>query len=362
MVRITTSGMMYNYRSNLNKSTSNLNNAMMKVMTQRNFNEYAANPAGATRAFRLYSSLNSVQAQYSNNTTVTSKFQSAWSVLKGVLDDLTNELGQVPAMQGLNTPNLDALDTQGQILQEGTEALVQSMNSRYNEDYIFAGSDNQTPPFAIKDGHITYRGVKLDVDLNLEYADEKGNPMLDENGKAMTNQQVLDKWATEDPLYVDVGLGFELDENGKVIESTAFDSSISGIAVLGYGVDEDGDPKNLASIMLRLSEIFQGYDPDAADPWGGNKEEAERLLNKFNESRENTIEAHSQISAEATFLESNGTQLKTSFDSMNTELVDVEMVDPADAIQALVWAQTCYSAALQVGANAIPQSLMDYMK
>ena len=32
-----------------------------------------------------------------------------------------------------------------------------------------------------------------------------------------------------------------------------------------------------------------------------------------------------------------------------------------DAITELVWAQTCYNAALQVGVNVIPQSLMDYL-
>ena len=32
-----------------------------------------------------------------------------------------------------------------------------------------------------------------------------------------------------------------------------------------------------------------------------------------------------------------------------------------DAILELSWAQTCYNAALQVGANVIPQSLMDYL-
>ena len=41
---------------------------------------------------------------------------------------------------------------------------------------------------------------------------------------------------------------------------------------------------------------------------------------------------------------------------------NLEDIDPADAILELVWAQTCYNAALQVGTNVIPQSLMDYMK
>ena len=46
----------------------------------------------------------------------------------------------------------------------------------------------------------------------------------------------------------------------------------------------------------------------------------------------------------------------------NEGLRKVYVIDPADAILELVWAQTCYNAALQVGTNVIPQSLMDYMK
>lgn len=44
------------------------------------------------------------------------------------------------------------------------------------------------------------------------------------------------------------------------------------------------------------------------------------------------------------------------------ERSNLEDIDPADAILELVWAKTCYNAALQVGTNVIPQSLMDYMK
>lgn len=48
--------------------------------------------------------------------------------------------------------------------------------------------------------------------------------------------------------------------------------------------------------------------------------------------------------------------------ALNVERSNLEDIDPADAILELVWAQTCYNAALQVGTNVIPQSLMDYMK
>ena len=54
--------------------------------------------------------------------------------------------------------------------------------------------------------------------------------------------------------------------------------------------------------------------------------------------------------------------LKSTFDSLNNELVAIEDIDRVDAILQLSYAQTCYNAALQVGANVIPQSLMDYLR
>lgn len=363
MVRITTNGMLFNYRNNLTNTTNSLNNAITKVMTQRNFNTYASDPAAATRAFRVHSSLNAVNAQYSNNKTVLSKFETAWSTIGGVLNDLANKLGSVPALEGLDGTKWDDLDTQGQILRSGAEAMVQSMNGKYDQKYIFSGSDSKEPPFAIDEaGDITYRGVKVDKNLDEEYKDADGNPMLDEAGQPMTNAQVLKKWAEDDPVFVDIGLGFELDANGKVIESTAFDSSISGIDIMGYGVDEDGDPKNLASIMLRLADIFESYDAEKSDPWDGQYEEACRLVNKFNQSREDMIDAYAELDAQALFLNKNETQLENTFDALNTERGSIEDVDPADAILELSWAQVCYNSALQVGANVIPQSLMDYLQ
>ena len=363
MTRITTNGTLFNYRYNLMTTTNQLNKAMTQVMTQRSFSTYAENPAGATRAFKIHSSLNATRAQYDNNKTVTSKFETAWSIMDGVINDLTHELGKVPAMEGLNGTNLDNLDTQAQILRSGAESIIQSLNGRYDQDFIFAGSDNQKAPFAIENGHVTYRGVKVDAELDKVYHDKDGNPILKKDGKEMTNQEVLDMWAKEDPLYVDIGLGFQLDDDGKVVKSTAFDASISGIKVLGYGVDKGGDPKNLASIMLRMAEVFESYDPEnKGDPWKGHEEEANRLINKFNDAHERMSDAHSELMAKANFLEANGTTLKNTFDSLNTERQSLENVEPADALMALSWAQLCYSAALQVGVNVIPQSLMDYMK
>ena len=107
MIRVTTNGTLYNYKSSFNQTANQLNSAMMKLMTGRNFDTYAANPAGATRAFQIHSSINATNAQYDNNQTVLSKFQTAWSSIQGVLDGFDGLAAdsRLSALSGLNDTN-----------------------------------------------------------------------------------------------------------------------------------------------------------------------------------------------------------------------------------------------------------------
>lgn len=392
MIRVTTNGTLYNYKSNFNQTANQLNSAMMKLMSGRNFDTYAANPAGATRAFQIHSSINATNAQYDNNQTVLSKFETAWSSIQGILDGfdgLTTTGGQVPILGGINDTNLTALNSQGQILRESAEGIIQSLNAKYGDDYIFAGADSQNPPFGVDEEvdangitrhYVTYRGIRIDDPVTLAQEnltrdangklvyyrkDADGNPILDNNGNRipLKNQEILEMW-NEEHQYVDIGLGFELDGNGEVIPSTAFDSAISGIGLIGFGVDDDDDPLNVVSVMFRMSEIFENYDEENTEwnPNAGTREDAERLLDKFNAARQAMSDQWVELDTQAKFLNNNKTQLEGTFDALNVELTSLEDVDTADAILELSWAQVCYNAALQVGANVIPQSLMDYLQ
>lgn len=183
-----------------------------------------------------------------------------------------------------------------------------------------------------------------------------------------TNGEMLEKWSNEHQ-YVDIGIGFEV-KDGEVVDSTAFDAAISGIDFIGgYGVDEDGDPKNIVSIMLRAAEVFKGYDQSTADQkengtWSdaGNFEDAKRLVDKFTSAQEALSNQHVQLDTQAKYLETNQSQLESTFYSLNTELNSIEKIDQVEAILALVSAQTSYNAAIQVGSNIVPQSLMDYLR
>ena len=374
MMRITTNGSLYTYKKNLLSNTNQLYSAMNKLMTHRNFDSYSADPAGATRAFKIHSSLNATNAQYANNSTVSSKFETAYQVEQSVLE-IVREMGEESALGGLNNPNWSELDSYAQVLRAGADSIVQNLNGKYDEHFLFNGAETGEPPFAIVQDNgqtpprsvLTFRGWKVDVPNNDElYVGVDGNTVT-EGGRVLTNADVYQKLQdmAGETLYVDVGLGFQVDADGQVVDSTAFNSALSGLNFLDYGVDDDGDPKNMVSILLNVADIFEGYDAESDPPsWGdaGNKEDADRLVKKFEATQKHMIQQNTVLTAEANYLSTNETRLLETFDALDVERSNIEDIDDVEAITELIWAQTCYNAALQVGTNVSPQSLMDYMR
>lgn len=382
MIRVTTNNTLWQYQTNLNKSANQLYSAMGKMMTGRNFDSYAANPAGATRAFKIYSSLNATNAQASNNQTVINKFSTAYSALDGAIDKIAQEMGDVPELGGLDDSHKSDRASYAQILNEGADAIVQMLNGKYSNDYIFNGADTDNAPFEIVTDAtsgkrvLTFRGWKVDVpnDGNA-YVDPQGN-MFDSDGNIvedpdaftgtyMTNADVCKKLEdiSKETLWVDIGMGFQVDSTThQVVENTAYNSALSGLDFLDFGLDGDGDPNNIVSIMLEVADQFENYDLET-DSWGGGgRETVDRLVGKFQDAREEVIDKWAELSGKVTYLNSNQTRLKETFDNLDVERGSIEDIDTADAIMQLVWAQTTYNAALQVGANVIPQSLMDYLQ
>ena len=70
--RITTNMMMNTYRYNLMNSTQKRADSSDKVLTQRNFNSYAEDPAAAAQAFRLRRDFYQTSNQIASNKDVYS--------------------------------------------------------------------------------------------------------------------------------------------------------------------------------------------------------------------------------------------------------------------------------------------------
>lgn len=171
----------------------------------------------------------------------------------------------------------------------------------------------------------------------------------------------------DESVIMDLGMGMKEEGERELIDASAFNRTIPGIEVLGYGVDEDGDPKNIAILMKRLAKLYSQCNDEGhfCDENGEKSDEVEeevyRLLNKFNVAHDEYNRTYADVSARSEFLKANGSSLEEQGYSLQEQIVDIENVNMAGAISQFMWDYTCYNAALKVGTQILSQSLIDYM-
>lgn len=412
--RITTNGVMRTYRTNLYKSQKKLYDSMVRVETHRQFNSYAEDPARAARAFQTRRSLWRTGDQLENNESVFNKFSTAFTAVDSIVDGDVDHPGfdGIKESLGIITDTAGAgRKPQGQVLLSMADSVLKTMNTTYGDNFVFAGADGLNVPYSFgENGEVLYRGINVDnkllvadshgvlsvrepktqtdfpgdTDAYAAYLEDITRPekSLDDFGGDQAKyigymedqaavvkqeaQQLLDM--SQETTYVDIGLGMEENRDGAVVASSAYNSALSGLNFVGFGVDEEGDPLNFISLMRELGELAHNADPDTG---AYSEDEAEAtaaadranvLTKKIRSALGRASEAHVELDAECTYLKSNQKQLETTEDTLQAQRENLEAIDPADAITDMLWAQYCYNAALRIGNDVLSQSLLDYMR
>lgn len=455
MIRATTGGVLKSYRANLMNSFISMNKSRDTMLSQRNFNSYAEDPAAAAKAFRLRKSRMTVDSQHSICSDTLKKYQTAYSCLQS-MDEIIDTKGsdmttlKEATLEWLDDPKGDAREQLSKVLDRMSEILVQNMNQKYGDNFIFAGADGHNVPFEIKDHKLYYRGVSVDaaipnvmgtkeadgsvtpLEINAgatppitstnggsyvkmdtsalikkddydnvpagdpkptiliandtttpptpQAFDSKGN-VVDPNtytgdiyyldmtkAETMTvkeyDAQKLEaeklEYLKNEKYYVDIGLGFQEDKNGNLIPSSGFNAALNGINFFGCGLDEDGDPKNIYSIVQKLTEISDSVSEGGG--WGSVYDEFKRLVGKLETASSNFKTEFTNMAASTTKLENNEKLLEDNFYNLQEQYAALEDVDMVDSITSFIWAQYCYNAALKVGNNVLSESLMDYLR
>ncbi|MCI8360482.1 MAG: hypothetical protein HFE86_03990 [Clostridiales bacterium] len=373
MIRATTGGVLKSYKTSLMSSFIRLNSARATVLTQRNFNSFAEDPAAASQSYQLHRTFQRLDSQVTISNATVRKFSTAYSAVDSVVSMVDNKKGDSSWSSVLNsiTDSIGAGRTSlGQELKQLSESIVQTMNGQYGNVFTFAGSDGLNVPFTWEgegdQRQLCYRGVPVDVCIPEPiYADP------DDPTSAVTNQDEIDaakaqleklNYLSSEKRFVDVGFGLKEDANGKLIESSAFNDSLPGINILGYGTDADGDPKNIASLVYRMGTILSRCDEDSGE-WQSkeDQEEFQRLAEKFTDPAAQVKKSHAEMTTKVSFLNNNHEQLLSTADTVKEQLHDIERCEMGEAITSFIYAQYCYNAALKMGNSILSDSLMDYL-
>ena len=165
-MRITTSMTMNTYRYNLMGSNVRVNDAMNKVLTKRNFNSYAEDPAAAAHAWRIRRAFTKNNAYIANNSDTFSRYRIAYAAMDKIKTDLANNDGLKDAVLGNNDPLAAGRYALGSVVYNGAESVIQAINgAKYGDHFVFAGKDGLKVPYSwSEDGKtLYYRGVNVDA-------------------------------------------------------------------------------------------------------------------------------------------------------------------------------------------------------
>lgn len=242
----------------------------------------------------------------------------------------------VQAMSGdKQTP--ETRQTFAAAIRQYQKSMVLSLNSTYEDTFLFAGSDGKNAPFELSaDGKtLTYRGINVDAPMNTsDYA-------------SLTN-------LSNEKLYVDLGMGLSLDEADQVVPSSAFNISLPGIKAIGYGQDKNGMSNNVVVLAGQLVEALEAKNFDA-DAYG-------KLMNKFKDLSTNILNGITDLGVKSEFLTTTKDRLEDADISIQEQMQKVEGIDPAAAITDYMWNQYTYNAALKVGTSILSPSFIDFMR
>ncbi len=240
------------------------------------------------------------------------------------------------------------------ITAEGNKIIYTAKNGGAIGDTIGDGTKN--PPAAAPGGFT----------ITSAHDDGNGNLTPNTNVQTMTGSQVevqqgvtgteeykeLYKFSQE-KAYIDLGFGMKFDTEGNVIPSSAFDTALPGINVVGFGIDDDGLSNNMISLVGQMAEILEQdeFDSDAYGTlWMKLKSQTNELQNES-----------TTIGAKYNLLETTEDRLSEEKLHIEEQYKDTVGIEEADAITNFVYAQYVYNVALKIGTNIINPSLLDFM-
>lgn len=354
-MRITTNALLRNYNSNLTASIFNLDSARNKVMTQRKFNSTKEDPSSALRAAVL-------ERKYTRNADYLSmvkdvhSFQNSQEDAAMQINTISQNLSKKYGLEALNATNasLETRQTYAAAWRGAQESLVLCLNASYEGRYVFAGNDGKSAPFKLEknpDGSqtLTYRGIDVNSD--------------DPNDQAILDQMSRDSKDYINSTYIDLGFGLDIDADNSIAASSAFDTSLPGIDLVGYGKDDNGVSKNMVLLAGQIADVLDAEHFD--------RDKYVELLNAFdgvgenglslNQGRNKVLEKITTLGTQSEFLTTTEERLDANRISLSEQIDNVVNVDMAEAIMNFSWAQYAYNAALKVGNNILTPSFIDFM-
>ena len=341
-MRITNKMITTQYTRSLNRLAAELNRLNNQVSSGRKFAKASENTSAAVKAFQLRKDMSRIEGYKENIAHAKSTLTNAESALMHIEELMRTTTEKI--ITGLNdTQSWEERAIIATELRSLQAQLLQTLNSTASDSYYFGGTNTETKPFEVIDGKLYYNGYDLDLPLPAGTPEE--------------NEAKLKELAS-DTLYIDIGLSVKFDPaTGEIDEGTVFGYSIAGINVVGSGtttVEGEEVSNNFYNLLGALAAEFESENYSHA--------KADALFGHLKDASQGIMRTITEIGAKTSYLDFMAERLEDQDFNLQERQVDVEGIDPAEAIINFEAQKFAYNATLQMGARIIQPSIFDFMR
>ena len=393
-MRVTNASTYRNFTASVNNVHLALNKSMNKVSSGEAYERASDAPLSYYEGKKIDNEYQEVLSKTAIIKDVSNRVYQQELGARAIHDILSKPSGAKNQIQfaRTDTTSESALQTTMEDLLQKTQEIVDSLNTQYEDYFVYGGNDYTTTPFS------------LDVDL------EKGTTSLTFNhtfpGDSQASTVVFEMKANGDGSY-----GFKIDENQTVSPSNLTGEEIlrkamgeEGRMDIGYGsiahrdtlIDtftgglnmltgitsasvnpdatpptpsqqeiEDGLTKSALGLLAQSVHVINDYihpQANATPDRGVMHEQLGNILEEMTTAEQKLSTIYSDLGNKYRLLETTTKKLNATADSLKIQYKDKLGADPYEAITEMYNNNYAYNAALKVGSQLMSSSLFDFMR
>ena len=330
-MRITNKVIKNTYMSDMNTNLNNMQTLNKQLSSGKEINRPSDNPNKVARSMQLNSSINT-NTQYNENIKDTINWLDTTD---SALNQVTNIMQRIRELMVSAGNASYGTDERGAILDEVNERVAemsQVLNTNFDGKYIFGGTKTASKPMNAVEDNIT--GNK-----NLTFLDKDGNA-LDLNSGYVNDMYQIDMLKGE--LNTEISQGVKIQYNVCATDLLLFKNN-------------KGESVNALSL---LSEITNNL--------GSSNEIDNAKITKENLSSidyviTNLLKVRAEVGAKQNRMDSAEAKNDDETFNMTDILSKTEDIDFTEKTMEYAVAQTVYQASLQVSAQILPRTILDYI-
>lgn len=305
-MRVTTKMLTSNFQRNMNTSLSKFQKLQNQLASGKVVTKPSDHPFLATRIMDYNTEIARKEQFESNIQDVTEFMDVTDSVLSQVTDQLNRfkEL-TVKAANGTNTD--DDLKIIAAEFDELMKTTVDTLNTSFNDKYIFAGTATNTKPFELVNGKIQFNGNDNKTEIEIA----KGVYV----GKNISGAEVL-------------GGVVETDANGTTTTYNLFDS------------------------LGKISEALKN----------GDRDQLNQFMPHVDSHIDNVLQIQGKVGSVQNRMDIMLDKTKEEILGLTELLSNAQDVDYAEKFIDYMSLQASYQATLQISSQIIQPSLLDFLR